>query len=264
MLPRQIPLALTQPWIADLAVVLILALAAVCVGGWFLERLRIADMNATERFIFSAAAGFAILVMTASALAVPGWFRPTPLRILLAAFTLAGCLSLPRTVPHLRAFAREVWMGLRREPLAWIPLALTALFCWFALIRAAAPETSFDAVMVYLPYPQEFLRRGTFSLVELYRGNIPLYGVVYFALGEVLHGESGARMLNYLTLPGVLLATATLARTACRGLSRPVFYTSLAVCWVASCPILGYQASICYPDLGVALWSTLALQATMR
>src|ERR1035438_1671772 len=118
--------------------------------------------------------------------------------------------------------------------------------------------------MVYLPYPQEFLRRGTFSLVELYRGNIPLYGVVYFALGEVLHGESGARMLNYLTLPGVLLATATLARTACRGLSRPVFYTSLAVCWVASCPILGYQASICYPDLGVALWSTLALQATMR
>jgi hypothetical protein len=71
-------------------------------------------------------------------------------------------------------------------------------------------------------------------------------------------------LMNYLTLPGLLFATAALARMACRNLSRPLFYVALAVCWVATSPIAWYQATICYPDLGFALWSTLALLATMK
>jgi hypothetical protein len=260
-----------QPWARDLGMVLVLTLAAICVGGWILDRWRIAtpQITALERMAFSAAAGFAALVIMASAMGVVRLFHPLPLRILLAAFTIAGLLRLPQEVGNFRAFGREIAGGLRQEPLAGLPIAITAVFCWFALICAAAPEIACDAIFVYLPYPQEFLRRGTFSLIELYRGNIPLYGVVYFALGEVLHNdhlraEAGARMMNYLTLPGLLLATAALAHTVCEKLARPVFYTSLAVCWVATCPVLWYHATISYPDLGVALWSTLALQATLR
>ncbi len=264
-------LCIQQPWARDLGMAAVLTLAAIGAGGWILDRLRISAsrITALERVTFSAAVGFAALVMIASALGVPGLFRPLPLRILLAVFTVAGLWRLPAEAPHLRAFAQEVARGLRREPLACLPLAVTAIFCWFALLYTAAPETAFDAVMVYLPYPQEFLRRGTFSLVELYRGNIPLYGVVFFTLGQVLHSdllrsETSARMFNFLTFPGVLFATAALARTACRNLARPVFYVALAVCWVATCRILGYHATICYPDLGVVLWSTLAIQAAMR
>jgi hypothetical protein len=260
-----------QPWAADLAIALVLTVAAIGAGGWILDRLGIARHECTplDRVTFSAAAGFAALVIMASALGVFHLFHPLPLRILLVAFTVAGLVRLRWEAPALRAFVFEVGRGLAREPLAFFPLAFSALFCWFALMSTAAPETAFDAVMVYLPYPREFLQRGTFSLIELYRGNIPLYGVVFFSLGQVFHadvwrGEAGARMLNYLTLPGVLLATAALARTACRNLSRPVFYIALAVSWTATCPVLWYHASICYPDLGVAMWSTLAVLATMR
>jgi hypothetical protein len=137
----------SQPWARDCAAVLVLTLAATCVGGWLLSRLRITppQIGYLERFIFAAAAGFSTLVILASALALPGLFRPLPLRILLAAFAIVGLLLLPSEWPNLRGLVRTVAGGLRREPFAAVPLAFAAVFCWFALISTAAPETTFDS-----------------------------------------------------------------------------------------------------------------------
>jgi len=250
-----------KSWWIDAAGACLLTFAAICIGSMILERLEV-ECDPLEHLFFSGGVGFCALILAASSLAMLALFRPVPLRVLLIAFALAAIPRAPREGRLLRETLARALRALRREPLAAAPLALAIVFSIFAFVVAAAPETAYDALVAYFPYSRLFLRRGTFYMIELQRSNMPLYGIVYYSLGIASHGESAARILNFLTLPGLLLGVAVLTRKV---MSRPgLMAPALAVFWAASCPVLFHHATICLPDLPMALCCSLGLIAALR
>ena len=244
------PLAV-RAWYLDAVIAAVLGFAALANGAWILDHFQ-CESEGAERVVLATALGFAILALAASALGAVHLFRPLELRGLMALFTLASVLRWPREARTLAALA---------------PLWLSAPFLLMALAAAAVPETAYDALGWHLPAARSFLQRGTFSFLEMYRTNIPHYGTVFYALGLAIHpgndfrGESAARMLTFLLLPGIGLATVALVRRT--GVAAPPFAAALAALWVVSCPDVMAQAVTCCPDLGAALWVVVAVLAAL-
>src|SRR5579871_3292835 len=242
-----------RPWLLDFVAAVLLAFAAYGHGAYLSERMRLESVGA-ERVVVAAALGFAALLVGATLLGIVGLFRPGLLRIVMIAFVASGIWR-----------CRFHTIALDRGAIA--PVVLTVLFAAIALICAAAPETAYDALSWHLPTSRFFLQQGRFAYMELYRSNVPQYGEILYALGLSLHktdlaGESGARMFNFLVLPGVLLATAAL--TARLAGNKNAGAQALAALFVASSPVVINRASTCYPDLGASLWAVLALIAFLE
>src|SRR5579871_415499 len=243
------PIAL-RAWYLDAFIAVILGFAALCNGAWLLDRLGL-ESESLDCLVLGTSLGFAALAISAALLGAVHLFYPAPLRVLMALFVAASLWKWPRELATLRALS---------------PLALSAPFLVMTLAAAAVPETAYDALGWHLPAARSFLQHGTFSLLDLYRTNVPHYGTVFYALGLALHpgsdfrGESAARMLTFLLLPGIGLAAAAITR---RLSATHWFALSLAALWIVSCPDVMAQAVTCCPDLGSALWVTLAVLAAL-
>jgi hypothetical protein len=246
-----------HPWLLDFAVALLLAFAAHAHGVWILDRARLACEGA-ERLVIGTGLGFAGLVLAAATLGFLGVFRRDMLRLLMAVFFLTGLWQ-----SHCWKWRPRFSLTKDRASLA--PILLTLFFLGIALICAAAPETAYDALSWHLATARFFLQHGRFSFIELYRTNVPEYGEIFYGLGLAIHrgdlsGESAARMFNFLTLPGLLLAAAALAARIAPG----PLPQALAALWVASSPVVMHRATTCYPDMGASLWGVLALLAFLQ
>jgi len=251
-----------KPWWFDLVAAVGLGLVALCIGGWLLSRLPV-ELDRAERLLLAPASGFLVLVLAASALSLFGLFEVWPLRILVG---LCLAIALPRIKTELKFVANCAASGaaqLRAEPEAALCLILAAPFFFFGVVASALPETSFDALNVYLYHPRLYLEHGSFHSVDLYRGFSPIYAQVFYALALAVKGPGLARFLNFLLLPGAALAVLLLTRRLAVG-SRGLAAGSLAVLFLVSAPAVLYHATICYPDLALAFWTTVGLYALLR
>lgn len=252
-----------KPWWLDFSGVVFLALAALCVGGWLIERVRV-ELGDAERLLIATSTGFMALILAASALSLARLFRVLPLRVLVLVFLLLAIARAGAEARRLMRLAQLGWDALKRHPVNFWYVALVTLFLSFGLILAAAPETSFDALNVHLYYPRLFLEKGYFYLADLYRTTAPLYAQVLYTLGLVLDGPHFAKGLNFLFLPGMVLVVFLLVRTLMPEGERAVSAGLLGAVLVVSCPVILFHAGICYPDLATAFFSSLAMYAMIR
>jgi hypothetical protein len=233
--------------------------------GIFVYRLLGFEIKSVAFALATAAAiGAAIWSLIFFLLGLTGLYYPW---IAIAAVVVGTILFMIRFGP-VKGFDREFkfWRGLSGAE--WSIVVLIAFVLAISLIGALAPPVAKDTLLYHFALPKTYVAQHGLSFVE---GNIASYipmgnemhGVWAMLLGGLFNSraaEAAAGAVNFLFFPILLLAIYGWMREL--GLDRK--WSLLAVLIVASVPSAFHVASSAYIDLGLALYTTLAIAALGR
>jgi 4-amino-4-deoxy-L-arabinose transferase-like glycosyltransferase len=229
-----------------------LALVALAIGAWLLQRLR-PDRSLVETTILGTGLGLGLLGFISLALGFLGLFQPVPAYGVLIA--LSG-LALPQ--------ARRLLLRWRAWRPANRPNRLTTLFlaamAGLTLLVALLPPTDVDGLFYHLTGPKLYLAAGRIvGGIDIPHLNFPALMEMLYAWAMLLRGDIAAKLLH--TVFGLLLA-GLVYLTAGRLLDRKAAWP--AVLLLVSMPMVGTLAGWAYNDLALAFYQLAAVYAIIN
>ena len=241
------------------AVTLWVAAVMAGTGAWILGRLRLEPAGACRRLVFSFAFGFAFLAWALTALAMPGWFRPGALLLLLAGGTVLVWLERRSLIDALRGLDLAWRSGgeFGRPFAGWfVPAA------WFVLLAgqavSLAPSIAFDPIKFHLPLARHYAATGRLApLPSEGYGYNPQNFELLLGLGWSLAGQAAAQLIPLVFLALFLAALWGVARAA--GLGRAEAFGGCVL--AAATPFLHWTGVQVKHDLLVGFLHLAALLA---
>jgi hypothetical protein len=231
----------------------VIAAVSVSLGRAMLAWLRFAPDDLPRQWMYGAALGLGVLGYGVFALTALHW---------LSFIAAVGLLILGAVIaaPMLIQSAREIVRGARTfrrtpiPPFARVGLALFALHSVVHLISCFNPPIDLDVLAYHLTVPKLNILHNEFVLrPDIVYANWPLHQELLFQLALLLHGDTLAQLISFFV--------ATLAAGALWACARPCItptVAALAAFIFYTIPVVGYEASIAYVDVGVALYAALA------
>ncbi len=253
---------------------LVLSWIAAGAGRTLLLRWRalaeIVPLTGLEAFVYASALGLGVAAYGVFALGLVGLLSYWP--VTLWWLVLAGI-----GLPGMRAHGRELaawpsrWRSSEtaspdsgRAPgrilmgAALLTLLLLGLIALLACFRAPG-AIEWDVISYHLADPKVFLQQHRITgLPTEHHSNFPFTIEMLFSVGLLYEGYALANLFHFLT--AALTALALIAW--CRRFFAPPVGVLAALLFVST-PIVFWEASVAYLDLGLALYVTLALFAAL-
>jgi hypothetical protein len=228
---------------------------------------RIDVLRSSEKLLLSCAIGLGLIAYGVFCLGMAGLLTPAFLSALLAVGTLAG-------IPGLRAICRDLKpcigpsLGHHSDNLSGIGrLLAVTLRCVLVLLLVVAVIACFqppgahawDALAYHLADPKVFLSNHRILLLPTeHHSNFPFTMEMLFMLGLAFDGYAAANLFHLLT--GVLLVLAVFSFCD-RFLSTLAGLVGAVV--FATTPLVLWEATVAYIDLGLALYVFLSTYLLM-
>lgn len=233
------------------------AAATVLLAGWALGRPLVSRLGVrwttSERAQMQLASGCSLLACVSLAIAAAGLYTPTTVRTITMAAALLGIALLIQAGVPLR-------VAVPRNRLDRAALVVAAVACAGALVGALAPEIEYDALWYHLWLPQRWLAAGRpVDIVEEYISLYPLGWELLYGAAMTMGGVPAAKLLHWICLPLIGLATAMLTREI-----APRASALLAAALAIVVPTMLWEATTAYVDLALAWYLTLATFAVVR
>jgi len=135
-------------------------------------------------------------------------------------------------------------------------LPIPLIIIWLShLVQVFVPETGFDALWYHLPIVKAMVEnRGLVYLPNLYQSVNPLFADLFFALGYVVLGDLGTKIVAYLFALGLMVVSYLLAR---KYLNRN--WSLLLITLVSTFQVVSWQSASFYIDLAKAFFEITAL-----
>lgn len=228
-----------------------------------------AEMSGLEAFVYASALGLGVAAYGVFALGMIGLLSFWP--VTLWWIGLAGL-----GIPGMRLYVSELagWFARRRSatspgasgPLtgrivlwaASLTLACLGILALLACFRAPG-AIEWDVISYHLADPKVFLQQHRItSLPTEHHSNFPFTMEMLFTVGLLYDGYALANLFHFLT--ALLTALALIA--CCRRFFAPPVGLLAALVFVST-PIVLWESSVAYLDLGLALYVTLAVFAAL-
>lgn len=254
----------------------IFMLIASGVGRLLLDRLAVLVGRRLEVFVFSTAIGIAIAAYGVYAIGLCGqltFFAVTVWWLLLALVGIGGTKANVRDffvfVQSLRTASKQdsspanfdyVESRLERAVCS-ISILTLLLFGLLALIACYRPPGAieWDVVSYHLADPKVFLQNHRiFSLPTEHHSNFPFLMEMLYTVGLLYDGYALANMFHLTT---AVLTVLGLIAFASRMLGRVSGYVAAVV--FATTPLVFWEATVAYIDIGLGLYTTLAAFAAI-
>lgn len=238
----------------------VVSLIAAGVGDFILRGTgRKWDSN-PERFVFGCAVGMGAI---AYGILLLGVLHALDTAAIAALVLTVGAVSHRRMLFFLRSGARgagAALVALRKPATALTALALAAL-ALPTLVTALAPPNAadWDGLAYHLAMPKLFLQaHRIYNVAFSSHSNFPFTMEMLYTAGLAFHSVGLARAFNWWT--GVLccLGVYLLARRHLQGSGR------MAALIFAGLPIVGWEATTSYADLGTAMFALLAVYGILN
>lgn len=236
-------------------------------GTLLLRPLTILRDAPLERFCYAAAFGLGIAAYGIFALGLAGLLSFWPVTVwwlALAVFGAGGIRDNTRDLlTALKRFRQRESQG-ATSPFPYLPtfVSLLLVVCGvIAVIACFSPPAGreWDALAYHLADPKVFLAQHRItSLPTEHHSNFPLTMEMLFTAGLLYSGYPLANLFHFATALLTILAMLAL----CRRLFGPTMgYLSALI--FATTPLVLWEASVAYIDLGMGLFTTLAAFAAV-
>lgn len=240
----------------DLLWLVVIVLVSIAFGLTVLRALRLAPDDLPREIAFGGALGLGILGYGVFALAALHWVSPLAAVLLLAGCAILSVPALRSVVPDLVSAAR----GARASRLVWAGIFLFALHAAIHVVSSFNPPIDLDVLGYHLPIAKLSITLNQLVVrPDIVYSNWPLHQEMLFQLGLLLSGDALAQLVSFY------IATLTaFAIWACARQRLGSNVAMLAALIYYTIPVIGYEASIAYVDVGVALFSLLACLAVWK
>lgn len=234
----------------------IIAVVSISLGITILKWFRIEPEDRASQAAFGGALGLGVLGYGVFALTALHWVSSVSAMVLLA---LSAIISAPTMFSIGRELVGRV-RAFRPSRLIVAGIFIFALHAAVHLVSAFNPPIDLDVLGYHLPLPK--LQIALNQLVirpDIVYSNWPLHQEMLFQLGMLLSSDALAQLISFLV--------ATLAAFAIWACARKRVGSDVALVAAFvfySIPVVGYEASIAYVDVGVALFSVLAFFALVE
>ena len=258
--------------IGDIVKAIALAVLAFWIAAGFGRRLtgpiRSLQNAPLERFVYSAALGFGVAAYGVVALGLVGLLRFGPVTLWWLALALLG-------LPGIRDTTKDALRGLQNlrsgfasgrlsgEQIFCVTAGCVVLCCAFAAILACfVPPNGldWDAIAYHLADPKVFLQQGRISsLPTEHHSNFPFTMESLYAVGLLYDGYALANLFHFTM---AFLTVAAISAFCRRHFSATVGW--FAALLFATTPVVLWEASVSYIELGFGLYATLAAFAAIQ
>ena len=250
---------------ASLALLLIACWIAVSAGRTLWERLHLPTVAPTECFAYCAALGLGVAAYGVYGLGVCGLLTFWPITIwwlFLAVLGIPGMFSFFRDLRNIkRSFksATNVEASIRWLIAAsGLTLIVFGLISLFACFRPPGP-LEWDALAYHLADPKLFLMQHRIvSLPTEHHSNFPFTLEMLFTVGLLYNGFALANLFHWLMAALTILGFIGF----CGRVLHPLVGWLAGVAFLTT-PIVLWEASTAYIDLGLALYVTLSVCASV-
>ncbi len=229
------------------------------IGAAALPRLRANSAGLGEELPFACALGLGFLSYSMLALGFLGYLKPGVALLLLVLFAVIGRKHLFRL---LRELPRE-FSSLHPWRASVLPMSLFLLLVFLLTLLGAlapAPDSDYDSLVYHLAIPKVYLRDGNIHFLPwLSHSNFPFSLEMLYTLGLLLRDQSLAKLFHFGCGWLTILAIFNFAR---RWWSARAGW--LGACIFAAIPLVAWQLTTAYIELGLALYVFLALYALAR
>ena len=237
----------------DLIWLAIIAFIALALGRAALAWLLLTPDDLPRQWVYGGAFGLGLLGFGVFALTALRGLSPVAAICLLV---LGAAVSLPMLIQSARDFARGARLFQRDQisPIAYIGAMLFAAHFVVNLISCFNPPIDLDALGYHLTVPKLNILHNEFVLrPDIVYANWPMHQELLFQLGLLLSSDALAHLISFL-----IAALAAGALWACARQNFSPAIAALAAFIFYTIPVIGYEASIAYVDVGVALYAALA------
>jgi len=246
--------------VLDLAIVLWLWLGSWIAGAWAVTKLRLPRISRIERVLFASTLGLSFWSLAALMLAASRLLFAEVVYGLMILVTILGAPRVRRAIAGWRRDRADA--GRRPWPtrlLALIFAICIGLVLSVFLISALGPEIEFDGPLTHLTAAKAYAQTHSLEpLPEIPQTFFPRNVTMLFALGMLIKGEACAKLIQFLLGVLCLLTGYALAARVCRGSCGWV-----AAAILASSPLLLWEMRTAHLELGLTLYVSLALFATV-
>ncbi len=244
-----------------ISVVIWLLVLWVCAaaGAAVLRRLRASTSGLAEELPFAAAIGLGVLAYGVLGAGLLGQVRVWVPLVLLVLLAFAGRRHLVRLARRLPAAMGSLGAG--RPDVYALSLFLFLLLI-LTLLGALAPsrDNDYDSLVYHLTIPKLYIAEGrVHSIPWLTHSNFPFTLEMLYTVGLLLRDQSLAKLFHFGF--GWLTVCAVFA-FARRWWGRSAGWLGAAI--FAAVPLVTWQMTTAYIELGVALYSFLAVSALAR
>ncbi len=245
-----------------LLLIVLLTLAATGCGLSILRRMTIFKNALIERLCYALALGLGIAAYGVFVLGLLGFLKFVPITLWLTLIGLLGCLGWEHFLREIKS--RKLPEGIVETiPNLWRwVFGVTALLCGvFAIAACFRPPTGteWDALAYHLANPKVFLHDGRISILPTdHHSNFPFVMEMLFAVGLLYDGFALANLFHLVMAFGLIGATVAFsARLFGRNAG------CAAGLLLMTTPLVLWEASVAYTDLGLALYASLATFAVI-
>jgi hypothetical protein len=235
---------------------LLLAALALGIGAFFLRR--VAFYDALERVVFALPLGLGAIGLFVLALGLLRLARPAALwgGVLAVGVPLAflGFRAWPRTV---RPPATETGL------LGVLIAAGFGLLGVASLVGALAPPSQWDELAYHLAVPKTFLHAGRIFYIPYdHHSNFPFLIQMLYLLQLAAGSATGAKLVHWLCGVLLVLSAATFCRRHFGDAGKGAGVVAAAL--VAGSPLVVWESTTAYIDLGSALFTWLGFSALVN
>jgi len=216
--------------------------------------------SASERFVFASAFGLGAVAYTVLFLGLIGQLRPLPIACVIA---LAAIIAHKRVEWFVRAGlsgmigSASLW---RQPKFVLLAISLIAISV-FTLISALAPPNAndWDGLAYHLAMPKLFLEAHRIYHIDFSsHSNFPFTMEMLYTIGLAFGKVGLARAFNWWTAVLCCLGVYWLGRRHLGNTGR------LAAIIFVGMPIVGWEATISYVDIGAAMFALMAAYAILN
>ena len=252
--------------IQSLIALVLIALAATGLGGFFLRSLRLDIRDRFAHSVFSVTIGLVLAGTFLALLGLVGLLYAPLIGILtlVAAFWTVGTALQTREFPNKdideETDEDESSVATMPNSFLWFAAFVSLVACLAALVGAAAPTTAGDALCYHLELPKAFLADHRLAFYPYSENStFPLLVEMWFLWALAIDGPVSAGLVHWLL--GLVFAGATVVLADAIVGRR---WACLAGCVALLVPGVTNQMTAPMNDLGLALTTTVALAAWWR
>lgn len=240
----------------DLLWLIIIAIVSIAFGMTALRVFRIAPGDMPQQIAYGGALGLGALGYGMFTLTALHWVSSSAAIVLLVICAILSVPTLRSLIPRVVSAARSQ----RAAPIVWAGIVLFALHAAIHVVSSYNPPIDLDVLAYHLPIPK--LQNTLNQLVirpDIVYSNWPLHQEMLFQLGLLLNGDALAQLVSFF------IATLTaFAIWACARQQLGSNLAMLAALIYYTVPVIGYEASIAYVDIAVAIFAVLAFLAVLE
>lgn len=222
-----------------------------------------------ERFAYSCAIGLGIAAYGVLLIGLCGFLSFWPVTLMWLGLAVGGWRGVVDNNTDLAAFARQLVSGIAsvsvRRPGSFVSVLGALSVCIVACVAVAScfkPPASleWDAISYHLADPRLFLMAHRISsLPTEHHSNFPFLMEMLYTVGLMYEGYALANLMHLV----MTALTAVAMFGFCRRIQGSVCGW-IAVILFVSTPVVLWESSVAYVEMGLGLFTTLAVLAAVR